>query len=382
MAGPSTSATRIAALLESDPDLGGGLVAALVLPDDVTLSDVLAGAYPLSASDLVAAADALDVPVTVLSGSVPLDRHLGVSLRLGRVDGAAGVPADALTYVDVLLGHSAVLDSWLGPVESPLAGVAMHTDDFRKGAGEKSADRVRRVLRLGSGPVGDLVGLVERLGFPVVFRDLPEGLHGLNVRDERDGTPSRVVVVSTRDGWPRQRFTLAHELCHALYDDPGQVIVDTVDHPEVLTELRAEAFARELLLPRRGLRQEWDGRAPRVDLGVFAAQVMTRWGLSRDAVVRCLVEDGLATEEQTAPVSTARVAALIARAGLTDAWAAVCGDEHTASGSPLLVDRATRAYGNGWVGAWVVAEILGADLAATEAMLAAQGWLDPGSIGG
>ncbi|MDQ3484688.1 MAG: ImmA/IrrE family metallo-endopeptidase, partial [Actinomycetota bacterium] len=236
MSSPTSPATIIAALLGQSDGLEAELAEALDLPDGVLLDDVLSGAHLLTPSDLIAASDVLGVPVTVLTGDVPMDRHLGVSLRMGRVSGAADVPLDALTYADTVLGHQAVLDSWLGPVVSPLAGVAMHTDKYRIAAGTQSADRVRRVLGLGSGPVVDLVGLIERLGYPVLFRELPEALHGLNVRDERGGTVARVIVVSTRGGWPMQRYTLAHELCHALYDDPGQVIVDRVEVPDMLTE--------------------------------------------------------------------------------------------------------------------------------------------------
>ena len=48
-------------------------------------------------------------------------------------------------------------------------------------------------------------------------------------RDEREGTPARVIVVASDDAWARQRYTLAHELCHALYDDAGQFIVDKIE---------------------------------------------------------------------------------------------------------------------------------------------------------
>jgi IrrE N-terminal-like domain len=379
MPASTSRAERVALLLERSPLSPDEFVAALGLPNDVTPADVLSGAYNLSPSDLVAAADLLEVPVTVLTGDLPIDRHLGVSLRLGRVEAAAEAPIEALSFADALLGQQAVLDSWLEPVPSRLAGVAMHTGAYRKDAGQRSADRARRLLHLGDGPVEDLVGLVEGLGFPVAFRRLPPKLHGLNVRDEREGRPTRVILVSTRGGWPMQRFTLAHELCHALYDDPGQVIVDRVDVPEVLTELRAEAFARELLLPRRGLAEDLKpsgtrrGRPAR-DWHDTVPRLMVRWGVSRDAVVRALVEDGHATSEELAAVRASKVSALIAGAGLADAWRELCGDENLESGSPLLVERAVQAYGNGWVSSRFVADVLGEDQQTTERHLAAAGW--------
>lgn len=343
------------------------------LPDGVTTGDVTSGAYVLTPTDLVAAADVLDVPVTVLTGKVPMDGHLGVSLRLGRVTEAADVPADALAYADMVLGHRAVLDSWLGPVESPLAGIPMHTSDYRLAAGQRSADRLRRVLNLSVEPITDLVGLVERLGFPVLFRMLPEGVHGLNVRDQRGGRPMRVIVVSTRGPWAMQRYTLAHELCHALYDDPGQVIVDRVDIPEVLTELRAEAFARELLVPRKGLAADVR-RLGASRVADHTASLMVRWGVSRDAMLRALIDDGHATEDDVAHIRGARVDELVEQAGLWEAWTELTRDEHVESGSPLLVERAVEAYGRGLVKSWVVAELLGEDQQGTEQLLAQHGW--------
>ena len=373
MVDSASPAGRIGVLLSQSGVAAPELARVLALPDGVGVEDVLSGAHLLTASDLVAAADVLDVPVTVLTGQVPMDRHLGVSLRLGRIPGAADAPVDALKYADMVLGHTAVLDSWLGSVGSLLAGVRMHTTDYRLRAGQLSADRVRRVLKLGQDPIIDLVGLVERLGYPVVFRQLPEGLHGLNVRDERGGRPIRVIVVSTRGGWTLQRYTLAHELCHALYDDPGQVIVDGVDVPEVLTELRAEAFARELLLPRKGLAA--DVRSLQIrGLADLTATLMLRWGMSRDAVVRALVDDQHAREDDLAPVRAARVADLIAGAGLSGTWGELSENQHAEAGSPMLVERAVRAYGDGLVSSWVVAELLGEDQETTEHILAEQGW--------
>ena len=251
---PSSPADRIALLLAASDVTEDELAQALGLPAGVSAHAVLAGDRELSPSDLVVAADLLDVPVTVLSGHVPLDRHLGVSLRLGTVD-APDVPAEALRYADELLRFKDLLDSWLGGRVSPLAGVSMSTHRLAKKAGQVSAQRVRDGLGLGEEPLADLVGLAEELGFPWRSgRCL--GVCGFNVRDAREGTVTRLIIVSTRDPWTRQRYTLAHEICHGLYDDDGQVIVDLVDVPDVLPELRAESFARHLLLPASSLRRE------------------------------------------------------------------------------------------------------------------------------
>ena len=379
---PSSPAGRIGLLLRHSGVSGAQLARVLDLPVEVSVDDVLAGRYRLSAADLVAVAELLDVPPTVLSGEVPINRHLGVSLRLGTVE-APDVPADALEYADRMLRYRGLLDSWLGAWHSPLAGVGMSTDGFYVRAGRESAQRVRDGLQLGEEPIADLVGLAERLGFPVAFRLLPEGMHGLNVQDEREGVATRLIIVSARGQWTLQRYTVAHELGHALYDDAGQVIVDLVEIPDRLPELRAESFARHLLLPAAALKREV-GRARRDGLSwdVLTAHLMVRWGMSKQAILRALEDDGLASPEETAVIRTTRVDDLMAEAGLTEQWQALCAGQSEPCGSPWLASRALEAYSHGWVGAHVVADLLDQDVETTRDQLVAQGWAEPDAYTG
>lgn len=374
---PSSPADRIALLLGASDATEDELAQVLGLPEGVGADAVLAGDYELSPSDLVVVADMLDVPVTVLSGHVPLDRHLGVSLRLGTVE-APEVPADALRYADELLRFKDLLDSWLGRQVSPLAGVSMSTHRLAKKAGQVSAQRVRDGMGVGEEPLTDLVGLAEELGFPVAFRPLPSTVCGFNVRDEREGAVTRLIIVSTRDPWTRQRYTLAHEICHGLYDDDGQVIVDLVDVPDVLPELRAESFARHLMLPASSLRREVTrARAQRDSWQVLTARLMVRWGISRTAVLRALVDDELADPADISAVRDRPVERLMADAGLLEQWRELSADQSEPSGSPLLVARALEAFGRGLVGVRVLAELLGQDVQSTRKQLVAQGWALP-----
>ena len=373
---PSSPAGRIELLLHHSGVSEAELARALYLPAGVSVDDVLAGDYQLSATDLVAVAELLDVPVTVLNGQVPINRHLGVSLRLGTVD-APDVPADALEYADRMLRYRGLLDSWLGTWHSPLAGVGMSTDKYYVRAGRESAQRVRDGLQLGEEPIADLVGLAERLGFPVAFRPLPEDMHGLTVLDEREGVATRVIIVSTRGPWTMQRYTIAHELSHALYMDAGQVIVDLVDIPERLPELRAESFARHLLLPSAALgREVTQARQEGSSWEVLTARLMVRWGMSRQAIARALEDDHLASAEETAAIRSRRVDDLMADAGLSEQWQALCAGQSEPSGSPWLVSRALEAYSRGWVGAHVVADLLEQDIETTRDQLVAQGWAE------
>ncbi len=377
---PSATAGRIERLLASSNVPKAEVARVLDLPSGVTVDDMLAGHYQLSPSDVVAIADLLDVPVTVLTGQVPMDRHLGVSLRLGTVQ-APDVPNEALRCAETHLHYRALLDSWLGSPQNPLAVVSMSTDEYYIRAGQESAMRVRDALALGDEPVLDLVGLVESLGVPVIFQSLPTNMYGLNVRDEREGVPARVIIISTDGPWTLQRYTLAHEWCHALYDDPGQVIVDTVDLPQRLPELRAERFARYLLLPARGLQKDvLQARSAKMPWAPLTAWLMIRWGMSRTAIIRALLDDRLAVEANLAHVKQLPVYELMARADLSKEWERLCAGQGDSCGSPWLVNRALEAYNKGWIGAHVVADLLGQDLETTKRDLVEKGWADPDTV--
>lgn len=308
-------AERLSLLVGRTGMPGEELVALIGLPSSVMPDEILSGDRRLSPSEIVAAADALDVPVTLLTGDLPVDGHLGVSLRLGVFADAVDAPTEALELADLMMDRHATLDLLLGPA-AVAPRVPVSTDRYALNAGRATADRVRRALQLGREPVADLVGLVESFGFPVLFHELPEGLHGVNVRDERNGRPLRLIVISTRGGWPMQRYTLAHELCHALYDDEGQVILDHLEEPVALEEIRAEAFARELLVPRQALAE--DLRRMGVSLASSPEEwaravpaMMIKWGASRRALVRSLINDGHASDESLRVVGRSRVRDLV-----------------------------------------------------------------------
>jgi hypothetical protein len=186
---------------------------------------------------------------------------------------------------------------------------------------------------------------------------------------------TRLIIVSTNGLWTLQRYTLAHELGHALHNDAGQVIVDRVDVPEVLPEVRAEAFARHLLLPARALKSDVkQARREGIPWPVLTARLMVRWGMSKTAILRALENDELASTDDIEAVRSRRVDSLMAEAGLTGQWQELSEGESEPSGSPWLVSRALEAHRRGCVGTRVVADLLGQGVEATRRELAAQGW--------
>lgn len=121
-------------------------------------------------------------------------------------------------------------------------------------------------------PVEDIC---ETLGLVVIYETLPNDTSSVLIRHPNGG---QVIGVNSRHASRRQRFSLAHELGHALLhfsDQPPQDDEAVVSRPlEVLfrdgvagqgtnaVEIDANAFAAELLMPSElvssRLRRRWE----------------------------------------------------------------------------------------------------------------------------
>lgn len=114
-------------------------------------------------------------------------------------------------------------------------------------AGRTKARRTRERHGLGfAGPVPCLLELVEGCGVPVgIVEDLGDGLAGVYLA--RNGDP--LILLNGSDAAPRLRFTLAHELCHHLFEDQQHVDTHKGMYEHDFWEVRANAFAAELLMP-------------------------------------------------------------------------------------------------------------------------------------
>ena len=174
---PSSPAARIELLLRHSDVSKAEVARTVELSRGVSVEDVLTGRYmSCQPTDLVAVAELLDVPVTVLSGQVPINRHLGVRFAWvrWRHPPYLRMPLSMLTRCS---GIGELLDSWLGALHSPLAGVGMSTDRLVR-AGRESARRVRDGLELGEEPIADWWSWLSVWGSRSPFRALPKACTG------------------------------------------------------------------------------------------------------------------------------------------------------------------------------------------------------------
>jgi IrrE N-terminal-like domain len=129
----------------------------------------------------------------------------------------------ALRRAEALIRLDELLDSVQGA--TPPAPPPPRLDGVGRGPavdqGRRLAGLVRKVLRLGDGPLAALPEVLEeRLRLDV--SPLPEAVDGLcvSVGDRA------LVLVGSRKPSNRQRFTPAHELAHYLVDDLDPLYVD------------------------------------------------------------------------------------------------------------------------------------------------------------
>ncbi len=130
-------------------------------------------------------------------------------------------------------------------VQAPMA-----SSDTAAEWGRRTAGYFREIAGVPTGPIEDLVSLIEEFGKAYVVMDvLPPEVDGLSIRDPKSGYA--VVAASTNLHWERQRFTLAHELGHLL---AGEMVIEAVNGQKGnKKETAANEFARNLLIPARDL---------------------------------------------------------------------------------------------------------------------------------
>ncbi len=123
--------------------------------------------------------------------------------------------------------------------------------------GQLAAEAFRTLSGLSKGQRG--IGEVIRphlrtSGLLLVESPLPEsGIEGCSFKvDIRGETRACLFANLYKSTWFRRNSVIAHELCHAIFDiDTEQVSLDYWDeNTNSLSEQRAQAFARDLLVPR------------------------------------------------------------------------------------------------------------------------------------
>ena len=151
---------------------------------------------------------------------------------------------------------------------------------------EAAAAEIRRRWDLGSGPIVNLLGLLEDKAIRVYETRGIEGFDGLSGRF--GSVP--FVAVSMEFPADRVRFTAAHELAHILCEFPGS---ESPESPESL----CHAFAAAFLLPKAALERAFAPARRKVSLGDLG-EIKETFGISLQAIMYRAHALGLVSDRQ------------------------------------------------------------------------------------
>ncbi|MDP9846246.1 helix-turn-helix domain-containing protein [Streptosporangium lutulentum] len=253
MAGDAT-AVRVRQLI-TESGLTQAVFAGKVGLDESKMSKSLSGVRRFTSLDLARIADLCGVSVDWLLGASSLTPSM-----------AARTSTDTLTASDAAIREA----ERLAQLRADLAFLGYRQDvpkfrwaptsllnvdqgrDLAVSATECAAAKEVTLWRS-----RDLAEAVETaFGVDVRVHRLPDGFDGLSWVNEE----ASLIVVGTSEFPARQRFTIAHELGHLLAGDDQGLHVDAniqdAVHKRKPSEVRANAFAAELLLPGDILREE------------------------------------------------------------------------------------------------------------------------------
>jgi Zn-dependent peptidase ImmA (M78 family)/transcriptional regulator with XRE-family HTH domain len=325
---------------------------AVVGVDKTAMSKIEHGRRRLDGFELSLVAEATGTTARDLLG---LPERRSVLAVAARVAVPVGPAAPVLTRARQILELDGLADELgLPGGAQPRRPVAGPTGTSEKAA-TALADELRAELGLGDGPLRDLVGLCEReCGVDVAFEPLGSDQSGLLVHA---GDEVALALVNSDEPAARQRFTLAHELAHHLFNDPAEVIVEGAGAEPVM-ERRCDAFAAELLMPVAGVRR-LVGDGPVTEAVLVDA--MVGFGVSRQAMLTQLRKLKVITEDDRGRLVSGTARALFASVGRGadfESWATGVTSRRVPS---RVQSRLLEGYRKGRLGIGSMAALLSRD---------------------
>lgn len=250
------------------------------------ISKVESGLLSLTEDNLTKVAQALKCPGELLLDDTPI-QGLEVTCmhhrrRHSKINASTKRRIEALTHLTrvsvegLLRGIELVPDTELCRLD-----LDQYDDDPAE-----AARALRATWRVPSGPITNVIELLEAVGVVVVVRSLFTHAQDAVSTWPRDAGRPPIMVVNLGMQADRQRFTTCHELAHlvlhALPDD-GQ-------------EKQADMFASEFLAPAEEIAPQLAGLTTRDFPRLI--QLKAQWGMSIAALIRRAHDLDLITERQ------------------------------------------------------------------------------------
>lgn len=237
------------------------------------ISKFESGRLPLDDARVGLLAEALGVPVALVDGSTAHAPHTRQFHRK-----QASLPAKAANQLraEMVLAHVRVSRLLKSPSVADVPRLPLGS------ALDRPADRaraVRRIWGIPSGPIDNIVEILEQHGVPCLSWDVSSARVDAIASWPDDAPP--VVLLGSHAPGDRLRFTVAHELGHAVMHEL----------PCADCEREADEFASEFLMPRAEIKDSLRG-ATLPEL----AELKRVWGTSIAALARRAKDLGAITD--------------------------------------------------------------------------------------
>lgn len=231
----------------------------------------------------------------------------------------------------------------------------------------ESAATFRRKHGLGVQPLGDLIVIIERsTAADVAVINADSEQHGMLAHDP--GTGATFIAVAATQHPMRQRSSLAHELAHLLFDDRSHSQNETWA-ARSQEEIRADNFARHLLVPRDGVLQHLKGAET---IGLDQLSDVVQWFGASPSICAIALHDAklidAATKKQWMQITSRDLAS---RHGWIDQYRAMAASSGRRRAPQRLLARAVRGYQLGVVSEPQIRRLMGGGQKAVENLLAA-----------
>lgn len=234
-----------------------------------------------------------------------------------------------------------------------------------------AADTFRTKHGLDVHPIADIAAMVERTtGVDVAVLDAPADQHGMTVRDPVSGAV--FIGVATTEHPMRQRSTIAHELAHLLFEDWTSIDDGKDLSARSHKEKRADAFARNLLIPEAGLQMfvSRAGSFTEADLSQVVQLFQVSPALASIALYGCgYISDDAKKSWMKSPTTPA----LATRYGWLDQYAGLQAESRRPRAPQRLMTRAVRGFEEGVVTPAMIASAQGTTAESVAQRLAAAG---------
>ena len=151
---------------------------------------------------------------------------------------------------------------------------------------EKCANEVREVWSIGTDPINNLIDLLEEYQIKVMEADADDFLDGICIPYDHHF----LIVINKNKNVLRKRFSIAHEMGHALLNIP-----ETLEHK--IKEKICHRFASAFLMPDENFRKEFGGTRRSFSQEELEA-LSLYYGVSVSALIRRAKDLGLISEER------------------------------------------------------------------------------------